>query len=261
MNSKTHPQIDWILIENQIGLNEVRIARDFIKWAEEINCIPPNDFTQRFINGEPIQYILGIGFFHKYYFKLNTATLIPRPETEELVELISSENKNLNDLKVLDIGTGSGCIPITLLLENPSWTAVGVDIQQGAVRCAYDNSVEHNIEIKVKFEVLDILKEIPMYDANIWVSNPPYIPNTEFSIIDDKVKNFEPKIALFVEDALIFYKRIIKLFLNNSHAKQLWFECHQNFVEETAKIALELNLDTKKIGDCSGNLRFLLIKK
>jgi len=261
MNSDTNKKIDWILIENQIGFNEVRIAQNFIKWAEEINYNPPNNFTPRFLNGEPIQYILGVGFFHKYHFKLNTSTLIPRPETEELVELISAENKNIKNLKVLDIGTGSGNIPITLVLGNPSWEGVGIDIQQEAIICANKNSIEYNINSKVKFELLDILTETPKYNAEIWVSNPPYIPITELPIIEDRVKKFEPEVALFVEDALIFYRRIINLFINDSNATQLWFECHQNYVEETAQLAIELNLDTKKIGDCSGNPRFLFIKK
>lgn len=261
MNSNTNQKIDWILIENHKGSNEVRIARNFINWAEEINYYPPIDFTLRFINGEPIQYILGIGFFHKYHFKLNNSTLIPRPETEELVELISTENKNINNIKILDIGTGSGCIPITLVLENPTWKGVGIDIQLRAIDCAKENSEVYNIQQKIKFELLDILKETPNYNAEVWVSNPPYIPYKEIPITEDRVKKFEPEVALFVDDALIFYRRIINLFIDDSNAKQLWFECHQNYVEETALLAIELNLDTKKIGDCSGNPRFLFIKK
>lgn len=261
MNSDVKHNIDWKTIETRRGKEAVDIAKNFLKWASEINYNAPHDFTTRYIVYEPIQYILGIGFFHKYYFKLNESTLIPRPETEELVELILSKNTKFTKSKVLDIGTGSGCIPITLLLEKNTWKAIGIDIQKGSLECALENAKVFNLESRVQFELFDILKDVPKYKADIWISNPPYIPISESKIIDDSVKNFEPKVALFVDDPLIFYKRIINLFHSDHYAKQLWFECHQNYVSDVASLAAELNLRAKKIGDCSGNPRFLYIIK
>lgn len=261
MNSNTEQNIDWEIIETHRGKEAVDIAKNFIKWATEINYSIPHNFTSRYIQDEPIQYILGVGFFHKYHFRLNESTLIPRPETEELVELILSKNKNFKNARVLDIGTGSGCIPITLLLEKKEWQALGMDIQKHALECAIENAKVFNIESRIEFELIDILKEVPRYEADIWVSNPPYIPISELKIIDNSVKNFEPQVALFVEDPLIFYRRIINLFDADSFAQQLWFECHQDFVSDVAKLAEKLKLRVKKIGDCSGNPRFVYVSK
>ena len=261
MTSDAENIIDWRNIEAHKGPEAVQIAKNFLKWTNEINITAPDNFNTRYLNGEPIQYILGVGFFHNYHFKLNSSTLIPRPETEELVELILSENRSLNKATVLDIGTGCGCIPITLMLEKNTWQSVGIDIQESALKCALENSQIFNIESRMKFELVDILTEIPQFNAEIWVSNPPYIPNSEIQSIEDQVRNFEPQIALFVDDPLIFYRRIIQLFNSDSSAQQLWFECHQDFVSEVAALANKVNLKAKKIGDCSGNLRFILINK
>lgn len=121
---------------------------------------------------KPLQYVLGIAPFYNIDIKVSEHTLIPRPETEELVHFILEENKG-NALHVLDIGTGSGCIPVTLLKNRQQWTALGVDIDEKALKIALLNAKEHKISPRVAFEKMDVLREnFNLKDVSILVSNP-----------------------------------------------------------------------------------------
>ncbi|MEG0011615.1 MAG: peptide chain release factor N(5)-glutamine methyltransferase [Muribaculaceae bacterium] len=157
----------------------------------------------------PIQYIFGNTYFHGYHFEVTPDTLIPRPETEELIDIIIDEN-NSYDLSVLDIGTGSGCIAISLALALKFATVVAVDISPRAIEVAKRNAKD--LHANIDFQLLDILSATPpakpIYD--IIVSNPPYICNWEKATMDDNVLNYEPSSALFVsdDDPLLFYRTI-----------------------------------------------------
>lgn len=176
---------------------------------------------KRRANSEPIQYILGNTDFFGYKFFVNEAVLIPRMDTEILVETILEKInfKNEKNLTLLDIGTGSGCIPISILLEkkNPNLSATGLDISEKALEVAKQNAILHNLsEKKIKFVKRDIfssaIKVKEKYD--IVVSNPPYINIEEYNkILDKEVKEFEPQIALSdnTTDGLSFYRRIAEL--------------------------------------------------
>lgn len=179
----------------------------------------------------PFQYILGFENFYGYDFIVNENVLIPRPETEELVEWISQTLEGNSTAHILDIGTGSGCIPITLNKLLPNINIEAVDISAKALETAKQNNLKNNT--KVVFLQLDILNE------NAWnfeskfeviVSNPPYIPNKEKALMQANVIDFEPHLALFVEDddALIFYEKIadfsLKYLASNGF---LFFECNE----------------------------------
>jgi release factor glutamine methyltransferase len=214
--------------------------------------------AHRLNQNEPIDYILGYTYFYDVKINVDTSTLIPRPETEELVEMILQENKSRSDLRILDIGTGSGCIAIALAknLNSPSITAI--DVSESALSLCQKNAFENNVQID--FIKNDILNQDNWLDGNydIIVSNPPYISRKEADKLNVSVKNFEPGIALFVEDEdpLLFYKEILRFAKSRLHKNGLvYFETHQDY---------QLNefsgFQIKSIKDMSGNLRFLKCK-
>ncbi len=214
---------------------------------------------------KPLQYILGETFFYGLCFKVNSSVLIPRPETEELVELILNDCKDLNEttLDILDIGTGSGCISISLKKNLPNANVSAVDVSQEALVVAQENSQLNKTPIL--FSCTDILKPDAEYSLDTYdiiVSNPPYIAKNEAAQMHERVKNNEPLIALFVEnnDATIFYKRIIEI--THKHLNpggKLYFELNPLFADEIKTIAQNNNLfsEIKLINDLSGNTRFL----
>jgi release factor glutamine methyltransferase len=214
--------------------------------------------AHRLNQNEPIDYILGYTYFYDVKINVDTSTLIPRPETEELVEMILQENKSRSDLRILDIGTGSGCIAIALAknLNSPSITAI--DVSESALSLCQKNAFENNVQID--FIKNDILNQDNWLDGNydIIVSNPPYISRKEADKLNVSVKNFEPGIALFVEDEdpLLFYKEILGFAKSRLHKNGLvYFETHQDY---------QLNefsgFQIKSIKDMSGSLRFLKCK-
>ena len=210
---------------------------------------------QRLLDGEPVQYVVGFAWFYGLKFKVNPNVLIPRPETEELVEWIletvnsyplavtDSQLKTPNSkLKtLLDIGTGSGCIPITLKVKNTALTVTAVDISEGALITASRNAYRMNADID--FTRIDILNEndwTQLSDFHIIVSNPPYIPTKEKALMENNVLDYEPHLALFVDNdnALIFYEKIADFALLHLHTVDegnpdavgkgsLFFECNE----------------------------------
>ena len=174
------------------------------------------EIISRLLHFEPIQYIFGHTLWCGLDLLVTPATLIPRPETAELVERINKPTQTLPEgkaLKVLDVGTGSGCIAIALKKAHPSWSVTGIDISPEAIAIARENARRNKVE--VHFEVVDIFdfnEENPKYD--VVVSNPPYICESEKTSMRPNVLNFEPSSALFVPDSdpLLFYRRIAELF-------------------------------------------------
>jgi release factor glutamine methyltransferase len=162
--------------------------------------------------GKPLQYIMGYTNFYNCLIRLNNDTLIPRPETEELVDLIIKENRGFSG-SALDIGTGSGCIAIALALNLPGSVVTGIDISDGALLKAGENAVLN--KVKVSFIRADIFNINPGMFAgtDIIVSNPPYIRESEKKLMSRNVLDYEPDTALFVTDAdpLVYYTAITKL--------------------------------------------------
>ena len=172
-----------------------------------------DEITERLKKNEPVQYVLGEAWFAGMKFKVNKNVLIPRPETEELVHWIVKESQELKvkSQNIIDIGTGSGCIPITLKKKLPETNVSAIDVCSEALFTATENAIELNAE--VDFLLLDFLdeekwKELGEYD--IIVSNPPYVKQSEIGTMHERVKEFEPHLALFVpdNDALLFYKKL-----------------------------------------------------
>ncbi len=192
----------------------------------------------RLKNNEPIQYILGETEFYGVKFKVNTSVLIPRPETEELVQWVVQSKLPAN-CNILDIGTGSGCIAIAIKSRLKNAKVSGIDISDKALEIARQNAVENGLE--VNFYLADILNcsnlNREKYDAII--SNPPYIREREKEQMHGNVLNYEPKIALFVpnSDPLKFYRAIAVFAKNNLHEKgMLFFEINENLGDEMVEL-------------------------
>jgi release factor glutamine methyltransferase len=183
---------------------------------------------------KPIQYILGYEDFMGLRFKVDENVLIPRPETEELVEWIIKEHKNSNTISIADFGTGSGCIAISLKKNLPSATIKAFDISTNALAIAQYNAMQ--LKQEVSFIHFDVLKDELNEQFEVMVSNPPYVLESEKQQMRKNVLAYEPTIALFVEDTdpLLFYRRIIQ------HAEQhlckagyLYFEINESYASET----------------------------
>lgn len=171
--------------------------------------------SKRLVKGEPLQYILGTAWFRGLELEVNPSVLIPRPETEELVQLIL-DKKTVTSPRILDIGTGSGCIALALKHEIPQAQVHAIDISEAALTVATKNASSNGLN--VIFSQKDILNEgFEQERFDIIVSNPPYIPEKDKDEMREQVLNHEPHLALFVpdEDALLFYNRIIEISLKH----------------------------------------------
>jgi release factor glutamine methyltransferase len=223
---------------------------------------------------KPIQYITGEAWFYGLRFEVNENTLIPRPETEELVEFILNETSNFqlptSNLNILDIGTGSGCIPIALKTNLPQANVSAIDVSEEALEVAKRNAASNKVEVNfIKANILEVedLSQLPSSiihhpsSNNIIVSNPPYVRVLEKQEIKKNVLDYEPHLALFVDDtdALLFYRKIAQLALKNLTPNGLlFFEINQYLGKET--VALLENLGFKNIElrkDIYGNNRMI----
>ncbi len=216
---------------------------------------------------KPIQYILGETEFYGLPFYVNENTLIPRPETEELVDWILSKkqiSELLNPLKILDIGTGSGCIAISLAKNIPNAQVYAIDVSEKALDIAKKNAMRNNVEIT--FSLVNILEINQMEEKfDIIVSNPPYVRHLEKKEIHKNVLDYEPHLALFVEDhdALLFYRKISELAKKNlSEGGQLYFEINQYLGEEMIALLEDYNFnDIELKKDIYGNDRMIYCVK
>ena len=226
------------------------------------------DLTQQ----KPIQYILGETEFYGLPFKVNESVLIPRPETEELVDIIIRSNSELSEEsqpKILDIGTGSGCIAISLAKNIPNAKVYALDVSDKALEVAKQNAKLNNVE--VTFIEADILNErswdlvFEHLEFNTIVSNPPYVRNLEKAEIKPNVLDNEPHLALFVEDdnPLQFYKAITNFAVNNLKPKgELFFEINQYLGNDTKQLLVDANFEAiELLKDLNGNDRMLKGRK
>jgi release factor glutamine methyltransferase len=226
---------------------------------------------------KPIQYITGETWFYGLRFQVNENTLIPRPETEELVEwIIESQKSNVQSqtLAILDIGTGTGCIPISLKTNILQANVSAIDVSEHALEVAKRNAELNKVEINfIQANILEVQDLSQLSTPNsqlrtnfdIIVSNPPYVRNLEKQEIKKNVLEYEPHLALFVEDtdALLFYRKIAQLALKNlSPNGLLFFEINQYLGNETVELLKKLgfkNIELKK--DLYGNDRMIKCEK
>ena len=204
--------IAYLILEDLFKISKTDLLMD--RKVKEYDEDRIKDIINRLNKAEPIQYILGHTEFYGRKFTVNKNVLIPRPETEELIDLIIKENRKNKNLFILDIGTGSGCIAVTLAKEIPDAKVCAMDINSDALSVAQKNAKDLNADLS--FIEVDITNDAENkskdFKFNLIVSNPPYIKYSEKKLMHRNVLAYEPHIALFVrdQDPLLFYKKIIE---------------------------------------------------
>lgn len=249
-----------ILIQDFFGFTRTDLALNKERRLSESEILQLHFAVKDLKKHKPIQYITGKSEFLGFIFQVNESVLIPRPETEELVELIVLKEKE-QSLHILDIGTGSGCIAISLekKLDKPYVTAIDVDDK--ALKLASANAAQNNSTVNfVKLNILDesAWNELGVFD--IIVSNPPYVTVNDKIEMHENVLNFEPHLALFVpeNDELIFYNKIC-LFAQKHLAKngKIYFEINESKASEIEKLLKDENFQLVEVHqDYKGKKRF-----
>ena len=255
----------FLLIEEKLDLQRVDTVMkpDFLIVDAILSEL--KEIISRLKKEEPIQYILGNTEFYGLPFNVNESTLIPRPETEELVEWVLKEVTELREIKVeklsiLDIGTGTGCIPISLAKNLKDVKISAIDVSSEALKIAKQNAILNNVEIS--FLEMDILEteELPQ-QYNLIISNPPYVRELEKVEINNNVLENEPHLALFVDDdnPLIFYSKIADLAKNHlTKDGILFFEINQYLGKETVEMLQQKGFNNIKLKkDLFGNDRMI----
>ncbi len=246
-----------IICEDIFNYDPVDVAlrqeRELPEFAQE----RITDLIARMRRHEPLQYIIGWARFHGHKFKVTPTVLIPRPETEQLVDLIVNEN-TASDLRVLDMGTGSGCIAISLARALKFASVDALDVSRDALAVARENAAA--LKVKVRFFESDMLLPQPAATYDIIVSNPPYICWSERESMERNVKDYEPGQALFVpdNDPLMFYKAIAP-YAQQSLEKggRLYLEINQRFGNEVKRLLEDYGFeDVRIIQDSFGKVRF-----
>ena len=255
--------IFYLVLEDKNKLKRVDLALqpDLTFSAEEM--VVWNAVLEQLKKEIPVQYVLGKTSFYGLEFEVNSAVLIPRPETEELVNWIlepQTPNPKPQTLNILDIGTGSGCIAISLAKNIQNSIVYALDVSEKALATAQKNAKKNNVE--VHFIEKNILKTDDLEQKfDIIVSNPPYVREFEKQEIKKNVLDYEPHLALFVEDtnALIFYKKIAELAQKSLSPKgKLYFEINQYLGKETVDLLQKMNFKNIELRkDIYGNDRMI----
>ena len=229
----------WWVLEEVSGLSRSQLLSDCKGTTNISDTQIFEPIIDRLLRFEPIQYIFGHTLWYGLDLKVTPATLIPRPETAELVEKISNFQFPISNCRVLDVGTGSGCIALAIKQQHPDWQVTGIDISVEAIEVARENARRNGLD--VAFEQQDVFSDEPSavnschYD--IVVSNPPYIRECEKAAMSSNVLDYEPATALFVpdNDPLLFYRRVAAFY----KAKFLFFEINEALGNEMVAMLKE----------------------
>ena len=228
--------ITEMMFEHFMGWDKITLRLNNKSSLSESELLLFHKALKRLLKNEPVQHITGEMEFYSLPFKVNKNVLIPRPETEELVDLVIKECKGSET--ILDIGTGSGCIPISLKKHLKNTFVYGVDISENALVVARDNAELNSTEVTfVKEDVLQMssLENSIKKGFDVIVSNPPYITNSEKVLMSENVLTFEPHVALFIEDdePLLFYDKIGYLAYDNlPSGGKLYFEINEHYGDQ-----------------------------
>ncbi len=250
----------YILLEFVLKYSRIHIQLSKTEELEIASVSQIEKYVEELKTKKPIQYILGETEFYDLIFKVNEHTLIPRPETEELVHAIINENP-ISGLNILDIGTGSACIPISLAKNLKNANIASADISSEAIKKAKENAKLNTVDIK--FFNRDILRwdDFEWENYDIIVSNPPYVTESEKEKMDANVLDHEPHTALFVSDhdPLLFYRTIANLASKYLNAKgKLYFEINESLGKEMIELLEEKNFTNIRLQkDINGKDRMI----
>ena len=267
-----------IVCEKYLGFSKAAVKQHFDSNLNQSDLVKIYDTAKALKTGAPVQYILKEAFFYDLFFHVTPAVLIPRPETEELVDLVIKELKAFKsaDLNVLDIGTGSGCIPVALKKHYAGIQAFGVDISEEALEIAQKNADTHGAPVTfgacdilgpdASSRLLSLLPGTAKTLFSVIISNPPYIAFSESREMDARVLDYEPHLALFVKEAdpVIFYKHMIDLCSSCLESGgSLFFELNPLFAQDVKNYANTVNLFNfaELMQDMSGKDRFFRAQK
>lgn len=223
-----------------------------------------NDILERLLLHEPLQYILGYAYFYELKFNVNKSVLIPRPETEELARLIVQREKINKSLNIIDIGTGSGCIAISLKHHLPQSKVWAMDISPEALAVSKQNASDNKVDIQfVQDDIRDSQFKFENQKFDVIVSNPPYIKEDEKAAMHSNVLNYEPSLALFVpkQNALLFYKAILTFAkVNLAENGRVYFEINEALGNEMKELCISFgfqNVELQK--DMQGKDRMMIV--
>jgi len=255
--------ITEMMFEHFMGWDKITLRLNNKSSLSESELLLFHKALKRLLKNEPVQHITGEMEFYSLPFKVNKNVLIPRPETEELVDLVIKECKGYET--ILDIGTGSGCIPISLKKHLKNTFVYGVDISENALVVARDNAELNSTEVTfVKEDVLQMssIENSLKKEFDVIISNPPYITNSEKALMSENVLTFEPHVALFIEDdePLLFYDKIGHLAYDNlSSGGKLYFEINEQYGDQTMALLKFIGFsDIRMIKDLQNKDRIVL---
>jgi len=242
----TQEVLEHVLQQNrvQLSLNQLQVVT--ITQQEQLQTI-----VDRLLKHEPLQYVLGVAHFYGLELQVNTSVLIPRPETEELVDLVIKEHRTQQNLRIMDICTGSGCIPIALAENLKTEAVYGLEVSEGALEVAKANAAKYKQTINwLHQDIFEDVQTIAPASLDIITSNPPYVLEEEQQLMRANVLEYEPHLALFVPDTdpLKFYKRIaIVGYSLLKPGGKLYFEINERYGKETCDVLLQAGFTEAKV--------------
>ncbi len=260
-------QVFFLILEDLFRFSKMDYSLGKHRNVEQERIDKINTILKALKTNKPIQHILGFGYCLERKFKVSKDVLIPRQETEELIDLILKNHSNAK-ARVLDIGTGTACIPINLKLENPLFEVSALDVSQDVLNIARQNAEKYLVDIDfIHQDILDKVNWIGFEDDSfdIIVSNPPYVRESEKKQMDKNVLNFDPSLALFVDDEnpLIFYIAITKFAAQKlKNGGILYFEINEYFGQDIVDLVKNNCFEkVELIKDLQGKNRIVYAKK
>ena len=254
-------QLMRILLEDLFGIDWNQQLMNPNLRIDEFQYYQLGEAVKRLLSGEPVQYVTGMARFNDQILKVSPAVLIPRPETEELVQRIGTNLPEEKPIRIWDIGTGSGCIAIALAKQFSNAEVIAFDVSEEALQIAMENAESNGV--KVTFVQDDVLHPTSDYfnqPVDLVVSNPPYVCDSERTAMEANVLDWEPEKALFVpdDDPLRFYRQILALAKNQLNADgQVWLEINERKGEEMLSLSREMSFTNAEVfEDFAGRLRF-----
>lgn len=254
-----------ILLEHYFNIDRVKMTLEPNLRLSESEMLKIHFAVKDLLKSKPIQYIIGETEFCDLKFKVNENVLIPRPETSEMVGIIANSHQQSAVSKILDIGTGSGCIAISLAKAFPKSQVYAMDISEEALKVAKENAINNNVNVTfIQDDILTPTQTLTQTEFDIIVSNPPYVRELEKSEMRDNVLKWEPHNALFVsdDDPLIFYRKILEFastHLNDNG--EVWFEINEFLGKEMTSLCRRFGFsDVKIFKDFRDKERFINLK-
>ena len=258
-------QLMRILLEDLFGIDLKRQLMEPDLRIDEWQYHYLDEAVKRLLSGEPVQYVTGVARFGDLLIKVSPTVLIPRPETEEMVQKICTSLPKEKPMRIWDIGTGSGCIAIALAKQFANAKVIAFDVSEAALQVAKENAKNNAVEVTfVQDDVLNPQSKFFNQPVDLVVSNPPYVCDSERAAMEANVLDWEPKTALFVpdDDPLRFYRQILCLAKNQLNPEgHVWFEINERMGDEMLLLCRKMDFDEVEIiTDFAGKPRLCLAR-